>query len=90
MAVFGDYTMNVVVSHAPNTFTPMTTAFLTIVVGTPVTYYLMNQHFDLRLAMAKKAALEVELTAAVEARKYMQEILSSRLVCPGSGMAYIR
>ncbi len=67
MAVFGDYTMNVVVSHAPNTFTPMTTAFLTIVVGTPVTYYLMNQHFDLRLAMAKKAALEVELTAAVEA-----------------------
>lgn len=65
-AVFGDFLINVVLLRHPGSFTPTTTAVITLIVGAPVTYYLIGQHFDLQSGIAERNRLQQELTTALE------------------------
>ena len=66
MAAIGcDYTINVLIGHNPAAFTPFVTLTITLVVGTPVTYYLISQRFDLHRVIAERKRLESELIDAL-------------------------
>ena len=64
-AIGCDYTINVVIGHNPAGFTPFVTLTITLVVGTPVTYYLISQRFDLHRVIAERKRLEGELIDAL-------------------------
>ncbi len=66
-ALASDYTFNIMIDHNPAGFTPVVTMVITAIVGTPVTYYLISQRFDLRRVIAERRRLELELTSALAA-----------------------
>ena len=64
-ALASDYTFNVLIAHNPGGFTPLGTVLITLMVGTPVTYYLISQRFDLSRVIAERKRLERELIGAL-------------------------
>ena len=64
-ALASDYTFNVLIGHNPRGFTPLGTVLITLMVGTPVTYSLISQRFDLSRVIAERKRLETELIGAL-------------------------
>jgi signal transduction histidine kinase/CheY-like chemotaxis protein len=65
VAVSGDFLLNVVIFPQPGAFTPLTTVLITLIVGAPVTYYLLSKRFDLQRVVGVQKRLEQELQAAL-------------------------
>jgi len=50
-ATLADFVINIVVLKTPNAFTPGETAMIAVLIGGPVTYYLISQRMDLKQAI---------------------------------------
>jgi PAS domain S-box-containing protein len=88
IATGADFTFNVLLMHDPGAFTPAETTLLTLIIGTPVTYYLISQRLDLRRAIGER-----DRTAADLRQKTEELALSEaryRLLADGSPDVIIR
>jgi signal transduction histidine kinase/CheY-like chemotaxis protein len=65
-AIGGDFAINILVQHNAAAFTPLTDAILATVVGFPLTFYFISQRFDLKQVIAERAALQQQLTQALD------------------------
>jgi len=61
----GDFSFNSFVLHNPAGFTPTTDIFLTLLVGTPFTFYLVGQRFDLKKIISDRERLGLALEQAL-------------------------
>jgi signal transduction histidine kinase/CheY-like chemotaxis protein len=62
--VSGDYVFDWLILGNPAAFTPKTDVFLTLMVGTPITFYLVGQRFDLRQLIRDREQLAQALARA--------------------------
>ena len=54
VATFADFVINIIVLKTPGAFSPAETATLAVVIGAPITYYLLSQRFDLMRALEER------------------------------------
>ena len=54
VATLADFVLNIVILKTPRAFSPAETATLAIVIGAPITYYLIGQRFDLKRALEER------------------------------------
>ncbi|HEX4197508.1 MAG TPA: ATP-binding protein [Caulobacteraceae bacterium] len=62
----GDFTINILIQHNPAAFTPLTDSILATVVGFPLVFYFIRQRYDLTRVIAERAALQQQLTLALD------------------------
>ena len=60
-ATLADFILNAVILGSPNGFSPVETAILAVLVGTPATYYLIGQRMYLRRAIAQRDQTDADL-----------------------------
>ena len=75
----GDFAFNAVLLHNPAAFTPMSDVLLTVLVGTPVTFYLVGQRFDLKQIISDRERLSRELEQARDAAEAATRVMSDFL-----------
>jgi len=54
VATVADFVINIIVLKTPGAFSPAETAGLAVVIGAPITYYLLSQRFDLKRALEER------------------------------------
>ncbi len=71
VATLADFLLNVVILKTPRAFSPVETATLAIVIGAPMTFYLLSQRLDL------KRALEARDRTGEDLRRRTAELATS-------------
>jgi signal transduction histidine kinase/CheY-like chemotaxis protein len=61
----GDFSFNSFILHTPAGFTPTTDILLTLLVGTPFTFFLVGQRFDLKKIISDRERLSLALEQAL-------------------------
>jgi len=73
-AVASDFVLNDLVFSTPASFTPVNTSLISLLVGIPVTYFLISQRLDMqRVKEALAASLADKDRAVVESRRRREE-----------------
>jgi PAS domain S-box-containing protein len=61
----GDFVINVLLMSRPDQYTPVATALIALVVGAPVSFYLISQRFDVQRAKEELCAMVTDRERAV-------------------------
>ena len=78
-ALLADFVVNFIVLGTPQSFTPITTIGISLLVGAPVCFYLINQRFDVQRVREELSSSIVEKDlAAVEIQLRRQDAERAR------------